>query len=88
MEIRLTLIIIPETERSLISSSDVSHVCLLFAGDCGEWRRWYYARLRAVEIDDAPVSGEENKRNRRGLEEVAAPNVLADKCAGLNRSVV
>lgn len=40
----------------------------LFPGDCSERWRWVDSRLWAVQVDDAPVGDEKQRRDRRGLE--------------------
>lgn len=55
---------------------------LLFFVDGRERRRRINARLGAVQVDDAPVSDEEQKGDHRRLKQVARPAVLVDECTG------
>lgn len=89
MEVRLPLLIRPAKIKSLRNRTlSVVKRFLLLSGDCSEGRRWIDARLRAVQVDDAPVGHQEHCRDHRGLEQVAAPDILADEGAGLHDGAV
>lgn len=68
MEARLTVMMESMWMNVQLLISEGLQSNSLFPCDCSEWWRWIDSRLWAVQVDDAPVSDEEQRRDRRGLE--------------------